>query len=173
MDIIKKYKKQKKMTNFTIVAISFVIALWVNFFVLDNTNISNSLKTSLLESEKKQNIWDLYLESNWNNILLKTKNSLNNISNITLSIAYNSENINIKDIIPKLHWEISNISNTDGLTTIILEYSEINNIEPNEKILTISTEKKKEKTENINIISANYTDKSGKSFELFNSWIIY
>ena len=173
MDIINIYKKQKKISNISIITISLILAITINFFIINNSNISNNLKTNLLESERKQNIGDLYLEADWNNILLKTKNNLNNISNITLSIAYNSENIKINNIIPKLNWEVSNISNTPGLTTIILEYSEINNIDPNDKILTINTQKKKEKTENINIVSANFTDKSGKSFELSNSWIIY
>jgi uncharacterized membrane-anchored protein YitT (DUF2179 family) len=64
MDIISKYKKQKKVSNFAIITISFILAITINFFIINNTNLSNTLKANLLESEIKQNTGDLYLESN-------------------------------------------------------------------------------------------------------------
>jgi hypothetical protein len=38
---------------------------------------------------------------------------IKNVSNINFSIVYNPENIEIKEIIPKLNSKISNISNID------------------------------------------------------------
>jgi uncharacterized membrane-anchored protein YitT (DUF2179 family) len=64
MDIISKYKKQKKVSNFAIITISFILAITINFFIINNTNLSNTLKANLLESEIRQNTGDLYLESN-------------------------------------------------------------------------------------------------------------
>ncbi len=173
MDILNKYSKHKKLSNLSIIAISLVVAFWINFFVLNNTDISKNLKTNILESEVKNDLGNIYLENNENNLILKSNKEITNIDNISFSIAYNPENIEILEIIPKLNWEILDISNTPWLSTIILEYTESNTIKASEKILTIKTNKIIDKTENVNIISANFTDKDNNTFELTTSWITY
>ena len=69
--------------------------------------------------------------------------------------------------------ELINISNTPWLSTIILEYSEVNKIEMWDKILTIKKKKSEDKTENINIINANFTDSNNNVFELTTSWVTF
>ena len=173
MDIINNYKKHKKLSNLTIVIISLIVAISINFMLINNTEISKNLKTSVIESKVQNDLWDIYLENIWNNILLKTNKSINNVSNLTLSISYNPENVKINDIIPKYNAEISNISNTEGLNTIIILFAENNSLEKSEKILTIKTEKSENKTENINIVNANFTDSENNIYELTTSWIAY
>lgn len=173
MDIINNYKKNKKISNLSIIWISLILAFWINFLVINNTNITKNLKTSVLENQAKNDLWDVYLEKNWNDVYLKSNGKINNIINLALSISYNPENISIEEIIPKYNAEISNISNVEWLSTIMLDYSESNNINSSEKILTIKINKKENKTENINIISANFTDSENNIFELSTSWVSF
>lgn len=173
MDIIKKYKKHKKMSNLSIVAISLVIALSVNFLIIDGTNIQKNLKTSVIENQIENDLWDVYLENNWNDIILKTNKNINNITNLSFSISYNPENVEIDKIISKYSAEISDISNVKWLNTLILDFAEQNNLNSQEKILTIKTSKKENKTENINIINANFTDSVNNTYELSTSWVVY
>jgi len=173
MNILKKYKRHKKISNLTIVFLSLTIAIWINFFVLEGSNFSKNLKTNLLESELKNNISNIYFEKKGNNLFLKTNRTISNIENLTFSITYNPENIEILDIIPKLNSEIINVSNTPWLSTVLVNFKEINTINSWEKILTIKTNKKEDKTENVNIINANFTDSEKNTFELSVSWIIF
>lgn len=173
MDIFSKYKRSKKMNTFSIIAVSLVLALSINIFVLSWSNISSNIKSNILESEKNNNIGDLYFEEKNNDLILKTSNNINNIENISISFAYNPENLEIKNIIPKLNWEVSNISNTPWLNTVIVEYTQNHNIFKNDTILTLEVNKKEEKTENINIISANFTDTEWKSYELSTNWTTF
>ena len=173
MNIVKNYNKNKNINNITIVIISLIVAFSINIFVINNTNISKNLKTNLLENTINNDLGDIYIETLWNDLILKASNNIINIENLTFSITYNPENIEITDIMPKLNWEILNISNTPWLSTIILEYSETNKIEIWEKILTIKTNKTENKTENINIINANFTDSDKNTFELTTSWVTF
>lgn len=173
MNIIEKYKKHKKIGNLWVIIISMILAFAINIFVINNEWISNNLKTNLLESEKKQNIWDIYLEKNWNDIIVRANNIIKNITNISLSVVYNPENIEIKELIPRLNSQKSNISNTPWVNTIILEYTGNNDILAWEEIFRLKINKKEDNTENINIISANFTDISGETFELQTTWIMY
>ena len=173
MDIIKNYNKKKKINNITIVIISLIVAFSINLFVINNTDISKNLKTNLLENSINNDLGDIYLETFWDDLILKANNNIDNVENINFSITYNPGNIEIKDIIPKLNWEILNISNTPWLSTIILEYSEVNKIEKWDKILTIKKNKSEDKTENINIINANFTDFDKNTFELTTSWVTF
>lgn len=173
MNVVKNYNRKKKMNTLSIVIISLVVAFGINFFIINNTDLSKNLKTNLLENSVKNDLGDIYIESIWNDLILKTNNSIADIENLSFSITYNPENIKISNIIPKLNWEILNVSNTPWLSTIILEYSEVNNIKPWDKILTIKTIKSELKTENINIVNANFTDSENNTFELTTSWITF
>ncbi len=174
MDIIKKYKKQKKVKTISIVLTSLMIAVSINFFLFYEDSITDNIKANILESEKKQNIWDIFLEENQNwSIILKSNKEIINIKNINLSIVYNPENIDINNVSTKIDWEISNISNTKWINTIIIQSSKYYNVKPGQDIVEINLDKKNETSENINIINANFTDMNDDTFELQSSWIVY
>ncbi len=173
MDIIKKYKKHKIVSNIWIISISLVLALAINFYVINNNWITNNIKISILDFENKQNKTDIYIEKNQSSISVKTRNMMRDVTSINFSLVYNPENLEIKKVKQKPNTNISNIWNTAWINTIIIEYNDKKNIKPKEEILNIDINKKNKNTENINIISANFTDKSGNTFELQASWTIY
>jgi len=173
MDIFKKYKKHKKISNFTIIAMSLVLAVAINFFVINSDWVTKNLKTSLLEAEIKQNSWDVFLEQSWEDIVLRSNNIIKNISNLNLSLVYNPENIEILEITPKLNSETSSESNTPWINTVIIEFNGNNDITSWEEIFRMKVSKKEDVTENINIVSANFTDISWEVYELQTKWITY
>jgi len=173
MDILKKYKKYKKISNLSIVSISLIIAIWMNFLILNNTKFSKNLRTNLLESKLNNKKSDIFFEISNNNLILKTSKNISNIESLSFSTAYNSENIELDKVIPKLNAQTTYISNTSWLSTILIEYSEINNIKSWDKILTIEINKTINKTENLNIINANFTDSDSNTYELSSSSITF
>ena len=173
MDIFKKYKKHKKISNISIVTISLVVAIWVNFFVLNQTDFSKNLKTSVIESNQKKNLSDLYLENNNWKILLKTSKQLNNIKNLSLSFVYNPENIELENLKAIWNSEVENISNTDWISTIFINFQDKKTIKNWENILEINPIKKEQKSEQINLINSNFTDNSWENFLLTTSWITF
>jgi len=173
MDVLEGYINRKKFNNLSIIWISLMLALSINFFVINNSDIWNNLKTNLLENSAKEIISDLYLEKKSNSINLNTKNEIKDLINITLSIAYNPENVSINNLITKTNWVITNNSEFPGLTTIFIDFSEAQNLKKWDSIIEIETSKINNQTENINITSANFTDKDNNTFELSTSWIIF
>jgi amino acid permease len=97
-DYFKKYKKNKTIGNLTIVIASLIIALSINFLILDNSNFGSNLKSSVLEAKEKNNKADLILENNKSEIILKNTKQINNTKSLSFSINYNPENVEITSI---------------------------------------------------------------------------
>lgn len=173
MNILKKYKKHKKISNISIVAISLVVAVWINFLFFNTSTILPNLKANILQNEINKNIWDIYLTKYNNDIFLKTSNNIDNIESLSLSLIYNPENLKIIEIIPRLNAETLKISNTPGISTIILNYKEVSNIKAWERIFTIKVEKKDNIKESLNIINSNFTDSNNNTFELTSSSVSF
>lgn len=171
-DFIKKYQNHKLMTNVNIVLASLVLAVLINVFVVDWTDIGKSLKTSVLNSKVGVEKADIYLQKIDNELFLVANKNMANLDNLSLSIIYNPENVTITDIRSEL-WQIANLSNDKWISSIILSTDKVKNISRWEKILKIVTSKKEEKSENINIVNANFTDNDKWQFLLSTSGITF
>ncbi len=171
-DFIKKYQNHKLMTNVNIVIASLVLAVLINVFVVDWTNIGQSLKTSVLNSKVGVEKADIYLQKIDNELFLVANKNMANLDNLSLSIIYNPENVTITDIRSEL-WQIANLSNDKWISSIILSTDKVKNISRWEKVLKIVTNKKEEKSENINIVNANFTDNNKWQFLLSTSGITF
>jgi hypothetical protein len=60
-DILKKYKKHIIISNIGIIAASFVVAIGVNFFLIDGTQIGQNLKANVIESIEAKNKADIFV----------------------------------------------------------------------------------------------------------------
>lgn len=171
-DILKKYKKHKLLSNINIVIASLVLAIWINFFLVDWTDIGKNLKTSVLDSETNiEYKSDIYLEKTNNTISIYTSKKLEATENISFSIVYNPGNIEIQEV--NSNFTKTELNNTPGISSIILDTGWSIDIEKNTKIANIYFNKKEEKTENVNIINANFKDKSWEIYLLSTSWITF
>lgn len=170
-DFIKKYQNHKFMTNVNIVLASLVLATLLNVFVIDGT-IWQSLKTSILNSNVSNEKADVFIKKINNELFLVANKNMNNLNTLALSISYNPENITLSDIKSEL-WQIANISNTDWISSVILTTDKPKNIVKWDKLLQIITSKKEEKTENINIVNANFSDDNKGQYLLSTSGITF
>lgn len=178
MDIISKYKKAKKLKIIYIISSSFLLALSIQMTLL-MTETWQMVKTSVLNST---NIWSqkqaqIYLEKLQNPhntiVKLKTSNNIKDIKSFSFSMFYNPENIKIIDTFSQNNdIEIITISKDNWVLSLILNYNETKNINPNDEIINIVIEKKdNSKIEQLNILSTNFTDKNEAVYELTTSWI--
>ncbi|MDD3646561.1 MAG: hypothetical protein PHH06_04080 [Candidatus Gracilibacteria bacterium] len=172
-DIIEKYHKHKMFSNVGIIAASLVLALSINFLILEPNNIAQNLKTSVLEAGTQENKADIYLENKAGNLILLTSKSIDNLTNLTLSFAYNPENVGIKDIVSGLKSNAQIVSNTPGISTVIIDFSEAISFESDEELLKVVFTKNENKSEQLNIINANFTDNTGEIFMLTTSGVTF
>ena len=135
-DILKKYKKHKKFTNIGIVVTSLVLAIWFNLFVIDGSDFGKTMRANVLEAKIENNRADIYGEYSENTIKVFSSKNMNNVKNISLSFTYNPNNV---EIVSKNtdSAEILELSNENGINTIVLNYSQEKNILKNDNILSI------------------------------------
>ena len=146
-DFLQKYHNKKTISNIGIVLTSLVLAFWINFLLIDWTEIWNNLKTSVLDIETIETKSDLYIENWVNTLIIKNSKDMQQLKNISLWLTYNPSEVLI-NIEPK------NIIKTDDL-------------------FEIETKKLVEKSTQINMINANFKDSSESKYNLSTSWITF
>lgn len=167
-DILNKYNKQKRFSNISIVATSLVFAVGINVFLFDDSSLAKNLKTSVIDSEAQTQTSDLYLEQDAVYFSLFSSKNMTNVKNVTFSVVYNPENINIL----KTNG-LQLISRSAGISTYILQFETPKNIIKGEKVALLEINKNKNKAENINIVEANFTDNSNNTYSLSTSGITF
>jgi len=172
-DILKKYKQHKLLSNLWIVVTSLIMAIWINFFVIDSTNIGQNIKTSVLNASKNSNLADIYLEKKGNIIELKTSKNINNITSLSLNVSYNPDNLKIEKITSKKASQVLNLSNTPWINSVTLIFNNKVNLEKYTIIATIKAKKSKNNIENINIFDGSFNDNTADSSLLTTSWISF
>ncbi len=171
-DILKKYNKKKHIQNIWIIVTSLALAIWVNYFIFNNDEISKNLKTNVNEAIVEEKKADLYIENSTNTYSVKAWQDMNNVENISFSLTYNSENIKIDE----MNWwndniDLMNLSNYPWVNTIVINIEKPINIKKWKEIINFKIKKLNEVNENINIISANFTDSEWETFLLSTSGI--
>mgnify|MGYP005985475477 FL=1 len=111
---------------------------------------------------------DLYIEQEAVYFSVFSSKNMTNVKNVSFSVVYNPENINILKTNGLQH-----ISTNDGISTYILQFAEPKNIIKGEKVALLEINKNKNKTEHVNIVEANFTDDSGNSYQLSTSWVTF
>lgn len=173
-DFLKKYREKKIISNAWIIFTSLVLALWINFFLVDSTNFWQSLKADVLSSTTKEDLSNIYLIKNWNKIYLRNSKKMDNIDKLTINLSYNPENVEIKNISSNIDWiNILNLWNEPWINTLIITLSWSKNISSWVNILNIEINKKIEKTENLNIWWAYFIDTNGTNYDLTTSGISF
>jgi len=160
------------MKNSWIVATSLVLAFGINFLVTDSS-LWQKLQISVINSWENNTIWDIYLEKNENNIILKANKDMLKVKSLSLSIAYNPTSLKIDNIRTIIDWNLINQENDKWLITLVLNTKIPVEIKKWESIISINATKSQEKIENLNIINANFTDVSDQVYLLSSSGVEY
>jgi len=171
-DFLEKYHNKKTISNIGIILTSLVLAFWINFLLIDWTEIWNNLKTSVLDIENIDVKSDLYIENSSWSIFVKNSKNMDLVKNISIWITYNpneTEIINIKSDL----WEIISLWEKNTWFDTIIVNLEGKNIEKQNTLFEIETKKLIEKSSQINMINANFTDSSDEKYNLSTSWITF
>lgn len=171
-DFLKKYHNKKVIWNIWIAVISIVLAFWINLFLIDSTSMWKELKTSVLDTKVAEVKADLFLEKSENKIIVKNSKDILNTKNISLSITYNPEDLEIVNINSKL-WEVSVLWEKNSWFETILLNMEANDIKSSYDILEIETNVKEAKSTQLNMINANFKDTNWDQYDLSTSWLTF
>jgi len=171
-NILKKYHKHKLITNLNIILLSLMLAFWINFLIFDWSNLSKNLKASIIDSNINNIKSDISIEKYNDKLYLISNKSINNLSDLSLTLIYNPKNTIIKDVSSNI-WNIVNLSNTPWISSLILTSDKPSIIEIWDKIVEISIFKQNNTPENLNIVNANFKDINNEHFLLSTSWITF
>ena len=170
-DIFKKYKKQKKISNIWVVVTSLVLAIWVNFLLIDGSSFGNTMKANVLEVKTQNEMSDIYAQKNGNMIDFYSNKNMTHVKNIALSFSYNPNNVWI--LLDNQSTEIIKLSDEKWIQSVIINYSQEKNISSWESLFSVETSKLNEVSEQLNIFNANFTDTSGENYLLSTSGITF
>lgn len=172
-DFVKKYQKNKLFSNVNIVLASLVLAFWINVFVINWTDIGSKLKTSVLNStETKEIKSNIYIQKIENEYFVISDKSINDARSLSLSFTYNPENVEISSF-DSSYWDVTNLSSTPWISSLIITWENNISLWKWDKLLKIDIIKKEDKSENLNILNANFIDTSNDHYELSTSWITF
>lgn len=171
-DFLQKYHNKKTISNIGIVLTSLVLAFWINFLLIDWTQVWNNLKTSVLDIENNEIKSDLYIENWVNNINIKNSKDMQQVKNISLWLTYNPNEIEITSIKSNF-WEIVSLWEKNTWYDTVLINIEPQNINKEDILFEIEAKKLIEKSTQINMINANFSDNNGEKYNLSTSWITF
>ena len=171
-DFLKKYHNKKTISNIGIVLTSLVLAFWINFLLIDWTEIWNNLKTSVLDIETTEAKSDLYIENWVNTLIIKNSKDMQQLKNISLWLTYNPSEVEIISIKSKL-WEVVSLWEKNTWFDTVLVNIEPKNIIKTDDLFEIEAKKLIEKSTQINMINANFTDNTDEKYNLSTSWITF
>lgn len=171
-DLFKNYHKHKVLANLSVVGVSLVLAISVNMLLVWNQS-ANLLKANVLEATNISNKADIELTHSESSISVISHQDMNNITELSFSLAYNSDGLQLDDIISEYTSNISNIENDAWLKNIIITFDQATTINAGSILLKISSQKKTEETSYINVINANFKDSSEDTYLLTTSWLVF
>lgn len=171
-DFLQKYQKQNTISNLGIIITSLVLAIWINIFLVDGTNIWNKLKTSVLDSNQSEIKADLYIEKKDDKILIKNSKDILEAKNLSFSITYNPNLLEIKEVISDL-WENMLLWEKNTWFETYLISIPWNDIWKNSNIAEVIISKKYDESTQLNMINANFSDNSGEKYNLSTSWLTF
>lgn len=174
-DIIAKYKKHTFFQTSAIVITSLAIALWVNMYVMDG-EIWKYLKSSVLDINGVEQTADIYgkVSPSRDMIILGTQKPMNQVTNISLSLIFDDETVEIGAIESMISGsEIMSLSNESGVKTILVSFSEPLTLTGESDFLKIPVTKSGTATAYLNILNANFKDSSEKDFLLSTSGVLF
>jgi len=172
-DVFRNYHKHKVLTNIGIIGISFILAISINMLLVWNQS-GQLLKASVLDATNTVSTSDIEIVKNASWIAFIANQDMSSVTELSFSIAYNADAIELWDLESKLSWvEITEIENESGYKNLIFTFQSETNISGSNIFLNIPVTINTTETNYINIINANFKDSSWETYLLTTSWIIF
>jgi len=177
-DILEKYRQDKKKKLIAMLAMSFCVALllygsiggWKTHLKYIQSSVMNAKTSQIHEGDIHIDIQQTediaFLE-------LRTDQFMQSVKTLSLSIAYNPENIVIvshSSGIPE--GMLVPIGAGDGFLTLTVSFPDPRDISPETKIFDIAVRKIDSwVVESVNIVNANFSDFDGNTYDLSSSGV--
>jgi len=173
-DVFKDYKKQKTKRNITIISLSLMFALSLNFFLF-NSNVWQKIQTSVKNYWEQPKVVsnDIFIEAagTGSDILdLKIGSDISKASELTASFLFDPESMKLADLYSDdKNVEITKVSNVPGIYFVSFKYKTPTDIKSGTTLWKIQVNKLKNDTKIvINMAQTNFLSNS-KMYELTNS----
>ena len=117
--------KKRIRTNIIIFVIAIPIALWL-FFLLENPKFLSASVISVQEQEAmKENKRDIWYKNDWNILDVFLDDNVDNLDYLTVSIAYDKDNISfdVDNIDTQAEYKV--LSNEDG--NLLIQFNNFSN----------------------------------------------
>lgn len=170
IDFLKKYKKKQTIGAFGIVAMSMVLALGMNLFVLDGSNLEQNIKASVLNYKWVAVQSDIYLDKQDSFLSLYTNTPIQQVQSLSVSLVHNPGALELSGFTSNLG-TITILSHTPGISTILFTFTQAIDISVGSQLFEAEILKKSSTLEQINMIQANFSDAQSTVFQLSTSWI--
>lgn len=168
-DVLKKYKKQKKISNIWILALSLVMAIGVNIFLIDGTSFGQNMKTSVIEATQVQSQADLYMSGEkWMYSIVNGK-KISDIKSLSFTLSYNPA-VPPQEITSR-YGELQTLSNSEGMITVLVVFPDETHLDKWSEIIDIEAIKNVKTVWNFSILNANFKDSSNENYTLSTSGI--
>lgn len=172
-DFMKKYNRQRIASNIWVVVTSLVLALWINFYLLDQTEIWQNLTASILNVNQNETRANLYLENNSSKILLKSSATLQQPVSLSVTLVYNPENLEINGVTTNF-WDASFLWEMGTwFDTVLLIMNGTRDIYAGDTVLEIFYSKKVEGSVGLNMLNANFVDANEEQYSLTTQWVTF
>lgn len=173
-DLFNSYHKQKALSHLWILALSWVLAVSINMFILWGPSW-DALKANLkeIQTSNAQNE-DIVILSDENSVLVQNTQQMDDVVELNLSFAYDSELLMFWETVSSLEWiNISKIETTPGFTNFLIIFDSPVSISENTELVNIWFTKKEEKTVHLNPVNLNFTDALENNYSLTVSSLIF
>jgi len=173
-DIFSNYHKQKVLSHLGILAISWVLAISVNMFMLGWTT-GDSLKANIRELWSQELVnEDIRISHDTDTIGIQNTQVMDWVEQISLSFAYDWELLELWETSSNISGvDISKIETTPWFSSFMLVFDAPIDVSENSEILKISYSKKEDETIYLNPININFIDASDTTYSLTASSLIF
>lgn len=173
-DVFKDYKKQKAKRNITIISLSLMFALGLNFFLF-SSSVWQKIQTSVKNYWEQPKVVnkDIYIEAagTGSDILdLKIGSDISKASELSVSFLFDPESMKLADLYSEnKDIEITKVTNVPGIYFVSFKFKTPQDIKSGTTLWKLLVNKLKKDTKIvINMAQTHFTSDS-KTYELTNT----
>ena len=158
-DIFEEYKKQNRKKQALLIFSSLFVAFAINAFV-SPSSLFDKLQTAVYNAQDASFSgaqMALYSAGSGTDMLvLKNRLPLSQVSQIKLTLAYDGEQLAVKNIFSEKTTDIINLSNVPGISRVIIKFAKPINLATGEKIASFVYSKKTEANVSMNLAEVSF-----------------
>lgn len=173
-DLFSSYHKQKALSHLGILAISWVLAVSVNMFVLWGSNW-DALKANIKEIQSSDvQSEDISILHQENNLVIENNQKMDSVVQLSFSLAYNQDLLMFWDAISTIDGaDISKIETTPWFSSFIVVFTSPVDLDKGSEIIKLAFTRSNDETIHLNPVNINFIDSQENNYSLTASSLIF